>query len=432
MAPNSGRNDKLNKVAFRLGTMVARNWISRAEVESRLFAAAINCALVADDGERATRATLNSGLGDGEKQPHPDLEDRKAAGNEAWRQNGGAGAQQKQADLEIIPADQVVQQPVIWNWKRRLAHGKITLIGGDPDTGKSMITADIIARSSTGALWPDGDSAPCGSCLILSAEDAASDTICPRLDLAGADLSKVLIIKSAHEQNGATRSFSLQRDLETLREKTAKIGDVVIAAIDPITAYMGDNVDSHRTTDVRAVMERLDKFAEETGIAIVAITHPPKAAQSKAINSFTGSLAFVAAARLAFVTVEEPETGRSLLLAVKNNLGPKADGIGYRMTPGITTRGIETCRVTWDLTPVSVTASEALAEASSVPQSGQRREAEEFLRGYLEARPVDADSVKTAAKANGISERTLWRAKAALKIVAEKSDFLGGWTWRLP
>ena len=50
MAPNSGRNDKLNKVAFRLGTMVARGWVGRADVEDKLLAAATACGLVDDDG----------------------------------------------------------------------------------------------------------------------------------------------------------------------------------------------------------------------------------------------------------------------------------------------------------------------------------------------------------------------------------------------
>jgi putative DNA primase/helicase len=432
MPPNSGRNDALNKTAFRLGTMVARGWIGRDEIENRLFAAAAVCGLVADDGERAVRATIKSGLDSGAEQPHPDLEDRKPAGNETAQQNSATRPQPQKADLEIIGADQVAQQPVVWIWPRRLARAKITLIGGDPDTGKSMITIDMIARITSGAPWPDGGSAPHGSCMILSAEDAASDTICPRLDLAGANLAKVVIIKSAHEQNGATRGFSLQRDLDALREEAAKIGDVVMAVIDPITAYMGDKIDSHRTTDVRSVMERLDKFAEDSGVAIVGITHPPKATQSKAINSFTGSLAFVAAPRLAFVTVEEPETGRSLLLAVKNNLGPKADGIGYRMAPGTTAKGIESCRITWDLAPVSVTASEALAEAAGGPQQGRLREAEDFLRGYLDARPMAVDDVKAAATANGISEITLRRAREKLGVVTEKCDFLAGWQWRLP
>ena len=68
------RNDTLNKKAFRLGTMVARGWISRSEVETELFAAAAANGLNADDGEKATEQTIQSGLDNGEKHQHPDLD----------------------------------------------------------------------------------------------------------------------------------------------------------------------------------------------------------------------------------------------------------------------------------------------------------------------------------------------------------------------
>ena len=102
----------------------------------------------------------------------------------------------------------------------------------------------------------------------------------------------------------------------------------------PSGRYMG-KIDSHRTTDVRAVLEPLDKFAETHNVAVLAITHPPKAVQAKALHAATGSLAFVAAARLAFLAIEEPETDRKLLLPVKNNLGPMALGLGYRLTESL-------------------------------------------------------------------------------------------------
>ena len=423
-----GRNDRLNALAFRLGTMTARGWIGRDNVIARLMDAAKACGLVAEDGESGTRKTLESGLDAGEKSPHPDLESK--AGTEAWRQPASGG---DPADLQTVRASAVQQQPVCWLWKNRLARGKITLLGGDPGLGKSQIVINIIARISTGMPWPDSGIAPRGHCIILSAEDAASDVICPRLELAGADLDRVTIIQSIREKDGRERGFNLQRDLDALRDKAATIGDVVLIGIDPVTAYLGDKVDSHRTTDVRAIMERLDKFGEQTGISVWAITHPPKQVQAKAINSFTGSLAFAAASRLCFISVEESETDRLLMLAVKNNLGAKADGIGYRLKADTTPRGIETCAIEWDLTPVTVSANEALAEAASEPKRGaQRREAEEFLAAYLEAGPMPVDQVEAAAKANGISERTLRRAREHLKVVVEKPDFTGGWRWRLP
>ena len=72
------RNNKLYKTAFRIGTMVARGWIPRTEVEATLFDAAKDCGLVADDGEVQTRRTIASGLDDGAGAPHPDLPDQDA------------------------------------------------------------------------------------------------------------------------------------------------------------------------------------------------------------------------------------------------------------------------------------------------------------------------------------------------------------------
>jgi hypothetical protein len=67
------RNDTLNKKAFRLGTMVARGWLSPADVSDTLFAAADSCSLNQDDGEDLARKTIQSGLDSGQKFPHPDL-----------------------------------------------------------------------------------------------------------------------------------------------------------------------------------------------------------------------------------------------------------------------------------------------------------------------------------------------------------------------
>ena len=75
-APVGKRNDSLNAIAYRLGRMVARGWLSRQEVELRLLAAAHACGLVGDDGEHSARATIKSGLEAGLQQPHPDLEER--------------------------------------------------------------------------------------------------------------------------------------------------------------------------------------------------------------------------------------------------------------------------------------------------------------------------------------------------------------------
>jgi hypothetical protein len=45
---------------------------------------------------------------------------------------------------------------------------------------------------------------------------------------------------------------------------------------------------------------------------------------------------------------------------------------------------------------------------------------------------MPVEKTEMAAKAAGIANRTLRRTRESLQIVVEKSDFEGGWQWRLP
>jgi Bifunctional DNA primase/polymerase, N-terminal len=63
------RNSTLNNAAFNLGQIIAGDYLNEQEVRTRLFEAAEKCGLVADDGEQAARATIDSGLQAGLAQP---------------------------------------------------------------------------------------------------------------------------------------------------------------------------------------------------------------------------------------------------------------------------------------------------------------------------------------------------------------------------
>jgi putative DNA primase/helicase len=168
---------------------------------------------------------------------------------------------------------------------------------------------------------------------------------------------------------------------------------------------------------------------------VLAITHPPKNAPAKAINAFTGSLAFVATARLAFVAIEDPGAERNLLLPVKNNLGTLAPGLGYRLEQTIITNSIVAPRIAWDSAPVTTSANEALAaSATGANNSSALADAKEFLAEELASGPVAQGELKRRAHDADISEVTLRRAKKALGVIAAKGrgSLTGGWTWELP
>ena len=73
-------------------------------------------------------------------------------------------------------------------------------------------------------------------------------------------------------------------------------------------------------------------------------------------------------------------------------------------------------------------AKELLIAPDSAPQI---KEAKEFLLEYLNPGECPQTEILQAAKNQGISESTLKRAKASLKVESKKSAS-GAWCWSLP
>jgi hypothetical protein len=77
---------------------------------------------------------------------------------------------------------------------------------------------------------------------------------------------------------------------------------------------------------------------------VVAVTHLNKGGgggNQTALNRFSGSIAFIAAARAAFAVPEDPENDeRRFLLQAKNNLGPKCKGLVFRLEQRAVSEGI--------------------------------------------------------------------------------------------
>ena len=72
-------------------------------------------------------------------------------------------------------------------------------------------------------------------------------------------------------------------------------------------------------------------------------------------------------------------------------------------------------------------------EATTRSEQCERDEAATFLRDLLAGGPLPTKQIMADAKANGISERTLWRAKRELGVIAERAKGqTAAWYWMLP
>jgi len=337
----------------------------------------------------------------------------------------------------------VTPEKIEWLWPGRIAIGKQTLIGGEPGLGKSQLTAALAAAVTTGGPWPcDEGRAPLGSVLILSAEDDASDTIRPRLDAAGADVRAVHLISAVRQADGeGRRTFNLQADLALLEDAIRRIGDVRLVVIDPVSSYLG-KTDSHNNADVRGTLEPLGDMASRLRVAVISITHFSKGAGQSAVNSFIGSIAFIAAARAAFIVTRDPDSddpARRLFVQAKNNLAGDCGGLVFRVEQRLVENEIVASAVTWEGERIARTADEILAANRDGNESPERSEAEEFLRSILSSGPQPATEIEAEAKGAGLSMRTVRRAQKGLGIKpyrkAESGDGLGRsgrWYWSLP
>jgi len=283
---------------------------------------------------------------------------------------------------------------------------------------------------------------PIGNVVILQAEDGLSDTVVPRLAAAGADLGRVHLLGLVAEQ-GKKRMLSLQTDLELLRRKIIEVGDVKLAVIDPVSAYMGGvgKMDSYRTTDVRAVLGPLVDMLEELGIAGLGIMHFNKKVDvTNALLRISDSLAFGAAARHVYGAIDDSDNGRKLLARAKNNLACRdtAGTLAYRFNSKTVGRDpdkgnapIIAPYVEFDSGYVDVTATEAMHAANEFKSPGARERAKTLLRDLLAGGPIAQKEIEEMAKAEDIGERTLRTAKKQLHIRSTKQPD-GKWIWELP
>jgi putative DNA primase/helicase len=343
--------------------------------------------------------------------------------------------------LNSTAASTITIKSIRWVWPNRYARGKIGLLVGHPDRGKSQITAWMAACITTGGQWPCGEGrAPKGRVLILSAEDDSGDTIVPRLMAAGADCSLVEIVQMVTTEKDGPRMVNLLSDLKMIRDKIDQFGDVVMIVVDPVSAYLGvGKVDSYRTTDVRGILAPLKELAEEKRLLVLGVLHFNKKVDvNNAMLRVSDSLAFAAAGRHVFAVVDDTENERRLFIKAKNNLAPDTRTLSYTMEVVPVGQDAEdgtmisAPRIKWGDQYVEITATEAMEAENAGRPPKAREQAAELLTDMLGAGPVAQKEIEQAAKAQKIALRTLRRAKETIGIISKWDRKGRFWVWENP
>ena len=214
---------------------------------------------------------------------------------------------------------------VDWLWYPYIPFGKITLLQGDPGCGKSTLMMNVIASVSNGSFALDGRKLKKPLHVIYQcSEDAAGDTIKPRLIAAGADCRNVAFL----DEEADWLTLGDERIRRAIADFNAKL-----LVIDPVQAYLGD-ADISSASGMRRMLRQAATWASLYDCAVVLIGHLNKKVGTKDLYRSPGSIDLIAAARSVLqITACELKPDIMELRQIKSSLAPKGRSLFFAIDP---------------------------------------------------------------------------------------------------
>lgn len=315
-------------------------------------------------------------------------------------------------NLEIIRLSQIQSKEVEWLWYPYIPLGKITIIEGDPGSGKTMFILYLASLISTGSPLPNEDSNTIHepyTVIYQTSEDGYDDTIKPRLErFDKTDFNKIVFI------NEDVQSLTMldNRIEEAIIKENAKL-----FVLDPIQAYIGKNVDMNRANEIRPLLKNLGDIAKRNNVAIVLIGHMNKGKGAKSTYRGLGSIDIPAAARSVLICGElKNENGIRAIVQDKSSLAQRGDPIAFKLDEN---------GFTW-IGKYKISSEEIL---DGFRRKTDKERAKDFITETLSAGSIKSNIIYQKAYEQNISKRTLDQAKAELNVKSYKEGKT--WYWKL-
>lgn len=343
-----------------------------------------------------------------------------------------------QTTARLVRADQITCKKVEYLWEPRIPLGKLSVLAGNPDKGKSLVSLYMVTQLTRGlAMYGCSKTMPACEALIMAAEDDDDDTLTPRLKAAGADLTKVhfltsIVVKDGQGQTQSEREAQLDTDIQLIEQELRKNPQIKLVVIDPVSSYLG-RANMNREQEVREVLTPLKRLASRCRVGIVLIMHFNKSVEASAIHRIGGAVAFTGVARAVWMFAEDPEDqDRYLMLRVKANLARKQGGLVYKIQERRITIENESVGVPYvEFVGETDTSADVLVGPHAVGRPDiKSQSAKEWLLEYLAEGSQDVRDIEAFGRKAGHSWRTLERAKTEIQAVATQSR--RRWSWCLP
>lgn len=348
-------------------------------------------------------------------------------------------------ELLLRQASEVASEKIQSIFGGRLVRGAFQLMVGPGEAGKGMVSADIIARMSTGVPFPGegNQTRPPLSTVVCVTEDSAA-RVKARLVAAGANLSNIYFVDGPPAMRGGLivpSPIAFDSDAGALLNK---IRDRGIAALflETTVEHLGDRENkkqwsTNNEAEVRRALAPLVAVCREGGIIGWGIMHPRKSKEGGIEDSISGSAAFRNTGRGVMNVYKDPmeeATGtrknpwRLLLSSKANYLATRPPTLRFRVeswdldpTEGRVVWGIEKKNLIDERSAEDVWRQ--IHDLTRNRRDYSVRDAEVFLRKLLKEGMKTLADIKKACEEDGHSWRAIERAKDNLRVESVKQGF---------
>ncbi|GLB27249.1 hypothetical protein LXJ15735_34900 [Lacrimispora xylanolytica] len=293
-----------------------------------------------------------------------------------------------------------------WLITNYMPRSQITALAGDGGSGKTTVWCAIAGAISNGNQsflenLPADEfiNREPGKVLFFSSEDSAEYTLKGRLRKNGAMLENILSINLSDERFAEIKFNSPLLEEIIAQEKP----ELVI--FDPIQSFIPSDINMGQRNAMRACLNPLIGLGEKFGTTFLIIVHTNKQSGLWGRKRIADSADIWDISRSVLIAGEAAD-GVRYISQEKSNYGPQAQTVLFRLDTGkIEFQG---CTDKKDKDFV-------VAATAATYQAPQRDDAKTFILDYLEDGEKETSELDEMMKAQGISGKTLERAKAELK-----------------
>lgn len=322
--------------------------------------------------------------------------------------------------------DKVKARKLEWLLPGRMIVGSLAVVEGETDVGKSTFIAALVASVTTGRPWLGRPKSTPRNVLWISNEEDFASLVRPRLESAGADVTRVL--PPAEDEHDEPMRIMLPDSLSFLRESISAL-DVAVVVIEPLASALAPTIDLNQTVSIRSVLDPLQKIAIATRCTFIVTRGLRKDKSGPRLSHGVGSAGIADTARSVMVIdAPDPLKADRIARVLKCKRAKRTPALSYKIVDN--GQG----PVMSEMAEMSQGAD---IEADSGMMPGERSvraDARNILRNLLEKGWVRCSVIKAACEDAMVSLQTMRRAYEELGIqTRQKRDDAGSfWEWGAP